>query len=137
MVLPLALYDRIQDPDNDVWKMILLLRELSCILYAPALSSDQIDLKPSVTNEYIYLRTTLFEERLRPKHEYIMHYYELIKQFGPLNHIWTLKFEAKHSYFRSIAESLRNFKNIEMTLAAKNTNSYRLQLHLIISTKLL
>ena len=120
LILPLAMYDHIKDTYDTVWKMILLLREVCCIVSAPALNSNQITILSSVINEYIYLRTTCFKDPLRPKHHFIMHYPQLFYEFGPLKHIWTLRFEAKYSYFKIIIESLRNFKNIEITLAEKH-----------------
>lgn len=120
LILPLAMYDHIKNHYDPVWEMILLLRKLCCIASAPALNTNQIALLSSVINDYIHLRTTCFKEPLRPKHHFVMHYPELFYIFGPLKHIWTLRFESKHSYFKSIVESLRNFKNIDATLAEKH-----------------
>lgn len=37
--------------------------------------------------------------RLLPKHHYLEHYAHLIRCFGPLVCLWTMRFEAKHSFF--------------------------------------
>ncbi|OXU24156.1 hypothetical protein TSAR_015936 [Trichomalopsis sarcophagae] len=38
LILPLALYDRIKDPYDEVWKLLFLLREICCIVSSPALT---------------------------------------------------------------------------------------------------
>lgn len=42
--------------------------------------------------------------------------------FGPLNRSWCMRFEAKHSYFKSIAKVIRNFKNLPLSLASRHQN---------------
>lgn len=55
-----------------------------------------------------------------PKHEFLRHYPWLINQFGPLKHLWTLRFESKHQFFKNFVKHLKNFKNILQTLAIKH-----------------
>ena len=44
-------------------------------------------------------------------------------RFGPLVKHWTMRYEAKHSYFKKLAQNVRNFKNISLTLE-KDINTY-------------
>ncbi|OXU17749.1 hypothetical protein TSAR_005126, partial [Trichomalopsis sarcophagae] len=60
LILLVAIYDFIKDFDNNVWNMILKLRQISIFNVFPT---------------------------LRPKHHYVMHYPELIQMFGPLKHL--------------------------------------------------
>ena len=46
------------------------------------------------------------------KHHYLEQHPQMICCFGPLNALWRMRFEAKHSFF--------NFKNIPHSLAIKN-----------------
>ena len=39
---------------------------------------------------------------------------------GPLKHMWCMRFEAKHSYFKHLARVVGNFKNIAKTLAHRH-----------------
>lgn len=105
MVLPLAIADCVQDIHDNVWKMILKLRDVCNMVCAPALSGDQlIELKNSI-EDYITLRLKCFPKvKLRPKHVYLMHYDELIPYFGPLKHLQTLRCESKHGYFKGLME---------------------------------
>ena len=41
-------------------------------------------------------------------------------RFGPLVRHWTMRFEAKHSYFKQLAQSMGNFVNIVYSLAMRH-----------------
>ena len=41
-------------------------------------------------------------------------------RFGPLVRLWTMRFEARHSYFKRLASQLGNFINISYTLAVRH-----------------
>lgn len=67
------------------------------------------------------MRTELFPQiPLRPKHHYLTHYPYLIRKFGPLKHLWTLREESKHRYFKNILKHCCNYKNILFTLNEKH-----------------
>ena len=57
---------------------------------------------------------------LLPKHHYLEHYPELIRLFGPLVGHWTLRFEAKHSFFKQIMKHTSCFRNVPLSLAVKH-----------------
>lgn len=42
------------------------------------------------------------EETLTPKHHFLEHYPAMIESYGPLGGIWTMKFEAKHSFLKQV-----------------------------------
>lgn len=54
---------------------------------------------------------------LIPKHHFMIHYPACIRQIGPLVHVWTMRYEAKHKFFKL---SIKNFKNITKSLAKKH-----------------
>ena len=39
---------------------------------------------------------------------------------GPLVHMWCMRYESKHSYFKNLARVVGNFKNILKTLAVRH-----------------
>lgn len=43
-----------------------------------------------------------------------------IYRVGPLSRCWCMRYEAKHSYFKSIAHRIRSFKNISKTMANRH-----------------
>ena len=121
-VLPLIIGNRIKNPcENDVWKLILLLREIVSYVCAPTITADQIAYLNVLIEEYIQSRVELFPQHpLKPKHHYLCHYPELILRFGPLIRLWTLRFESKHTFFKQCARKLHNFKNLCATLAERH-----------------
>ena len=46
--------------------------------------------------------------------------YTLFCRFGPLVRHWTMRYEAKHSYFKKLAQSMGNFINIAYSLAMRH-----------------
>lgn len=41
---------------------------------------------------------------LIPKHHFMIHYPESIRQIGPLVHVWSMRYEAKHNFFKSLVK---------------------------------
>ncbi len=121
-LLPVLIGDKIRDPaDNDVWQLVLQLRQMVEFICAPAISSGQIAYLKVMIEDYMYFRKKLFPDHpLRPKHHYVTHYPELTVQFGPLIRLWTLRFESKHTYFKQCSRKLHNFKNICSTLVERH-----------------
>ena len=121
MIFPIVTADKVQDFEDDVWKMMLLLREVCNVVCAPAISIQQTIFLQDKITDYLELRITCFPKiQLRPKHHFLVHYPSLIRHFGPLKHMWTLRFESKHSYFKNAVRHCKNFKNITKTLACKH-----------------
>lgn len=63
---------------------------------------------------------TFPQERLIPKHHFLEHYTQLIKDFGPLVSLWTMRFEGKHSFFKRVVRHTHSFRNILLSLAVKH-----------------
>lgn len=51
---------------------------------------------------------------------HVEHYLELTKCFGLLVHLWTMRFEGKHRFFKRTIHDTHNFKNILKTLATRH-----------------
>lgn len=58
--------------------------------------------------------------QLLPKHHYLEHHPALIRKFGPLVGLWTMRFEAKHSFFKHVIRHSNCFKNVPLSLAFKH-----------------
>ena len=54
--------------------------------------------------------------------------YNLYFRYGPLVGFWTMRYEAKHSYLKHLAQSLGNFTNLPYTLAWRH-KEYQCYLH--------
>lgn len=86
-LLPVIVGHRIKDPESEVWQLVLLLRQVVDLICAPATMADQVAYLRVLIEEYVHFRSVTFPSKpLKPKHHYLCHYPELIKQFGPLIH---------------------------------------------------
>ena len=43
-----------------------------------------------------------------------------MRRLGPLVRFWTMRYEAKHAYFKSLVQSIENFINLPYTLAMRH-----------------
>ena len=119
--IPLLIGHKIIDTDDDVWRLILLLRDVVELVCAPVATLERVAYMKDSIEEYIECRVKLFpKSNLKPKHHFIMHYPDLTLQCGPLIRLWTMRFEGKHSYFKNCARAAKNFKNITQTLSDKH-----------------
>ena len=60
---------------------------------------------------------------LKLKHHFIEHYPELIRESGLLIHMWTMRFEAKRAYFKTVVSESRCFKNVLKMLYHSSTTT--------------
>ncbi|CAN8009013.1 unnamed protein product [Ixodes pacificus] len=51
---------------------------------------------------------------------YLIHYPRSIRLYGSLSKLSSMRFEAKHQYFKSLAKKTRNFINICRTLSTRH-----------------
>jgi len=116
-LLPILLHN-VVCASNEEWQLLLLLREIVELVCAPKITLTQILYLSRLVMLYIEDRLRLFPHvPLRPKHHYLLHYPWLITKFGPLIHVWTLRMESKHSFFKRCIRSTQNFINANRTLA--------------------
>jgi hypothetical protein len=109
------------DHNDKVYQLLLLLRYVVYYIMAPALSFGQVACMKTMIDDYIERRQELFSHvPLRPKHHYMSHYPWLTLKFGPLVRLWTLRFEAKHQYFKRCIRNSHNFVNLSYMLARRH-----------------
>lgn len=111
----------VRDAENRVWQMYLTLKSIVEILCSNRILISQVAAVKVYIEEYVYDRQSLFPNKaLKPKHHFLMHYPQLILSFGPVIHLRTIRFESKHSYFKSCARQLKNYKHFGKTLAERH-----------------
>lgn len=69
------------------------------------------------------------QQKLPPKHHFLDHYPQLIQEFGPVAALWTMRFEAKHRFFKRIVRQTGCFRNILLTLSNKHQLMIAYNLH--------
>lgn len=116
--LPFALYSKVSSKAKNLefekaWVLLLKIRTIVNMVLSFNLTVEHIAFLKTLIFEYISERSASFpNDKLKPKHHFLCHYPHLIKCFGPLRHLWTLRFESKHRYFKNIIKHSQNFINI-------------------------
>lgn len=120
--LNLIMAPHVDDYDDEIWQLMLKLREIVSYIAAPSIAEEQVsNLQVLIVEYFEDLRKYLPEHKLRPKHHYMTHYPGLIKAFGPLSKSSTLRMEAKHQFFKRCIQRSGNYKNIGKHAANKHS----------------
>lgn len=97
------------------------LKEIVEIVLSPIFTEEKLHFLEIKLSDHRKLLTDTFPGfRLRPKHHFAEHYPHLIRCFGPLVELWTMRFESKHSFFKKTVHDIQNFKNVLLTLSSKH-----------------
>lgn len=116
--LPLIIRHRVPEGDP-TWELVLELKDLVELLSTPYFTPDSLCyLQAKISDHRQLLQIVFPQNKLCPKHHFVEHYPLLIQKFGPPN--WTIRFEAKHSFFKKVVKDANNFKNILLTLASRH-----------------
>ena len=109
------------DEGNDAWLCYLLLREVTDLVFAPVIERSCLTFLEDLIAQFLTHYVSVFGVgQLTPKHHYMIHYPRLISLYGPLRHLWCMRFEAKHQYFKSVISSLGNYINVTSTMANRH-----------------
>jgi len=106
--------------NNKAWDLYLTLREIHCILLKTYITNDRIELLKSLIAKHHNLYLEIFEEPLKSKFHFLVHYPSIIENNSPIYAISCLRFEAKHKEFKEYARNVRSRKNICLTLAMRH-----------------
>jgi len=103
------------------WNLYLCLRNIVSIIYSEEIALEWIEELEKENLKFMTNFKKLFpEESVTPKMHYMLHYPDLIRNFGPLIKFSTIKFERKHNYFKKLSQILRNFRNITLSLCNRH-----------------
>ncbi|KAK3932682.1 Zinc finger and BTB domain-containing protein 17 [Frankliniella fusca] len=121
-LLPIMIADLIEDPDDEVWKVFLNLKEIVEYVCAPKISMAQVAYLKQITRTFANSLKTMddrFPNCLIPKVHFLCHYSDLIDIFGPLIKVCTLRFESVHMFFKAVIRNSKNYINVTKTMAEK------------------
>lgn len=123
--------------DRPVWQMLMSLKSIVELVMSQSHIGGSICYFDSLILEH---RSRLLEafpqQKLIPKYHFLEHYPQLTREFGPVAALWTMRFEAKHSFFKTIVRQTGCFKNILLTLANKHHLMILNDLHDLDAVKL-
>ncbi len=98
-----------------------MLKDIAGLVVSHVHTEESICYLDSKISEHRHRFLQVFpQEKLIPKHHYLEHYPQLIRAYGPLVFLWTMRFEAKHSLFKRIVRHTHSFLNILLSLAMKH-----------------
>lgn len=105
-------------PENDqTWEILMLLKDILELTVSFRVTEDSLDFLDAKISEHRGLLLTVFPHfTLRPKHHFVEHYPQLMRMYGPLREMWTMRFEGKHTFFKQVICNTKNFKNVPQTL---------------------
>ncbi|KAK7886515.1 hypothetical protein WMY93_026136 [Mugilogobius chulae] len=99
----------------------MLLKDITELAVATSHTEESIEFLDCKVQEHRHLLLKTFPEfKLRPKHHFLENYAQLIKAFGPLSDVWTMRFEGKHKFFKRVIRNAQNYKNVALTLTVKH-----------------
>lgn len=109
-------------PENEPsWEILMDLKEIVQIVVSDKFTEETLSyLAFKLSDHHLLLTTTFPNFVLKPKHHFIEHYTHLIRCYGPLVDLWTMRFESKHGLFKRVARNVHNTKNVLMSLATKH-----------------
>lgn len=106
--------------DDSAWKLYIMLREILFLLTSQTVCSESNNQLRSLIKDHHELYLDLFNETLKPKHHFLVHYPGIMDQIGPVITNSVIRFEAKHRSFKMAANSTTCRINLCKTLAIKN-----------------
>lgn len=114
------IFGDIVEEENIYWNVILLLIQIVNIVFSPTITDGMTCyLKHLIFDHHKLFKSVFTDRRLIPKHHLMIHYPRCIRKIGPLVHMWCMRFEGKHNFFK---KSVKNFKNLTKTLVKKHQN---------------
>ena len=106
--------------NDSCWNLLLFLVQIVNIVFSPIVTHGMTCYLKHLIFDHHTLFKSLFPDRnLIPKHHHMIHYPSCIRKIGLLMHMWCMRFEGKHTFFKT---SVKNFKDITKTLAKRHQN---------------
>lgn len=79
----------------------MTLKDIVELSMSTRFTEESLCFPDSKISEHRHLFQKVFpDENLRPKHHYVEHYPQVIRTFGLLSDLWTMRFEGKHKFFK-------------------------------------
>lgn len=118
--IPLILGAKIPEGNED-WEVLLKFREIVDIIFAPEIPASRLPYLEVLVQTFLTELTVRYgPTAITPKLHYMVHYARFVREMGPLKHLWAMRFEAKHQYFKKLAATVKNFKNLTFTLSMRH-----------------
>lgn len=104
---------------DEVWNFYLVFIKIIDILLSYRYTESTTSYLKQLISQHNSMYTHFFNDTLKPKHHFLIHYPSIIQQSGPPRHYWSFRFEGKHKELKMYARTTSSRKNITLTLAKK------------------
>lgn len=124
LTFPFLISDWIMNNNNKgitqhIYCFVLLL-QITNIILAYEIHEDSINLLNRMIETFLINFKSLYPNSLVPEFHFLIHIPQYIRLFGPARQFWCFRFEACHSYFKSLVPVVRNFKNMALTMSYRH-----------------
>ena len=107
---------------NPAIRLVSKLIKIVLLAVAFAVSQNEAEIMQKSVEEFLTdLRKLLPSFRLTAKFHYMLHYREQILRHGPLRHLWSMRFEAKHQTLKRTLSTSKNRKNLPKSMGNRIT----------------
>lgn len=94
--------------DDEHWQLLLLLLQIVNIIFSPVLTEGlTVYLKHLIAEHHRLFKCLFPNKNLLPKHHLMTHYPRCIRHIGPIVHMWSMRYESKHNFFKTQQKFLR------------------------------
>ncbi|CAG9773530.1 unnamed protein product [Ceutorhynchus assimilis] len=116
------------DPQDEYWHFYYTLIQIIHIIIKPIVNKEQLSFLGLLIKEHHEQYILLFNDNLKMKHHWLLHYPRIISEVGPLCYLSSIRYEAFHKIAKTNAHVVFNRRNIIYTLAIRHQLklSYRL-----------
>lgn len=117
--LPLMISHLVPQRDP-VWKFLLTVVKVSEFLNLSSYSEMDIrNLRLAITHHHKTLLRLFPKKKLKPKHHFLLHYPDLIKQMGSPKKNNCFMYEMKHKTLKKVAKTVNTRRFLPLTIAKK------------------
>lgn len=102
---------------NKYWQLYLIIRKIVCIAMADAINEEIIKNFEKLVFQYLTSYKQLFKCNFKFKHHILLHYPWIMRAFGPLKNMSSMRYEAKHKQIKETSKIFTSRKNPSYSLA--------------------
>lgn len=103
-----------------IWSGVTSLLTIIRIVHSADLFECDLKKLENAISEHLTFVKTVFQTTLLPKHHNLLHYASVTRLVGPVVHMSTMRYEAKHKAFTDQIKLTNNFMNIGQYISLRN-----------------
>lgn len=126
-LFPLIIGHRIPASDT-VWSIFIIFSRNNDILMSFEYTDDLLNELDKLIIAFNTDYLQIFNDTLKPKFHYLLHYRNVIAQSGPPRQFWCFRYEGFHKQFKAYAHVTANRRNLSVSLATKASLNFAYEL---------